>query len=76
MKTGLQLESLAMDQWFLKVSQASVDTLSDMLAFDEMKIFPGDYKLLLENLLTKDLALCISRQYRTASLLPIAEDKK
>lgn len=74
-KTWHKLEKIAMDQWFLKVSQTSIDKLSDLLAFQQLSIFPNEFKNNMEDLLLDDLSLCISRQHKAWLLLPLAIDE-
>jgi valyl-tRNA synthetase len=74
-KTGVELQKISLDQWFLKVSQQTVDQLSDQLAFGQIKIYPELYKQKLEDLLLDDLSLCISRQYKIGARLPLAVTK-
>jgi len=73
-KTWVELQRISMDQRFLKVSQKTIDKLSDELAFGNISISPSIYNEKLESLLLDDLSLCISRHYKIGSYLPLAID--
>jgi len=74
-KTGVVLETLSMNQWFLRIPQITIDLFSDQLVFDQQKFFPLDKKKLFNSLLQDQSSWCISRQYAIGSKFPIWYDE-
>jgi len=74
-KTGVKLEPLLMEQWFIRISEATRDRFADALASDQLLLSPESFKAEFESLLESSSSWCISRQYQGGQPFPIWKDK-
>jgi len=70
-KTGILLEPMAIEQWFVRAPSYVLDKFSDMLAFDEFSFYPSDVRDEFEDLLKEQSYRCVSRHYDGGQKLPV-----